>query len=359
MVEKKYLKFFMKICYFGIYQKDYCRAKNTIIGLRKCGVEVIEVQDRTPGFKKFWNLYKQHREIRNNYDIMLVGFPGQIIMPFAKLISKKPIVFDAFASMYDGNVFDRKNCSPYSLKALWYYCMDWLSCALADRVLLDTKEHAQYFIKTFRMNSKKLIVVYHGIDDNVYHPLNVQKNEKCFLAVFYGYITPLHGIEYVLGAMKKLEKENIRLWIIGGGQDYKKMKEFATNELKLSNVDFFPVMVPEKLMNFIGSVHVGLGIFGNTDKVNRVIPNKVYELMAMGISVITSDTPAIREKFTHRENVYLCKRADIDAIADAIVDIKNNQELRDHISKKALLCIKENLTPIILGTQLLKDLEEV
>lgn len=348
----------MKICYFGIYQKDYCRAKNTITGLRKSGVEVIEVQDRTPGLRKFWNLYQQHKKVRNNYDIMIVGFPGQIIMPFAKLISRKPIVFDAFASMYDGNVFDRKNCNPHSPKALWYYCMDWLSCALADRVLLDTKEHAQYFIKTFRINPKKLIVVYHGIDDTLYHPLNLPKEEKHFLAVFYGYITPLHGIEYVLKAMKKLEKENIRLWIIGGGQDYKKMKEFAMDELKLPNVDFFPVMPPEKLMDFIGSANAGLGIFGNTDKVERVIPNKVYELMAMGIPVITSDTPAIREKFSHKENIYLCDRADSDAIADAILDIKNNQSMREEISGKALLNIEKNLTPRILGEQLKKDLDE-
>lgn len=347
----------MRVCYFGIYQKGYCRGRNIIIGLKSAGVDVLEVQDRTQGFKKFWNLYATHKIIKNGYDVMIVGFPGQIIVPFAKLISRKPIVFDAFASLYDGNVFDRKNCSPHSLKAFWYYFLDWFSCALADRVLIDTNEHARYFKDTFHVKEKKLIVVYHGIDDAMYHPLNRPKNEKYFLAVFYGYITPLHGIEYVLGAMKKLEKENIRLWIIGGGQDYKKMKELALNKLKLLNVDFFSVMPPAQLMGKIGQAHVGLGIFGNTDKVNRVIPNKVYELMAMGIPVITSDTPAIREKFVHKEDVYLCKRSNSDAIAQSIIEIMRDEALRKKIAAHACLRIKGSLIPKTVGEKLAKDLE--
>lgn len=349
----------MKTCYFGIYQKDYCRAKNTIIGLKKAGVEVIEVRDRTPGIKKFWNLYKAHKKVKNDYDIMIVGFPGQIIMPFAKLLCRKPIVFDAFASFYDGNVFDRKNCSPRSFKAKWYYALDWLSCVLADKILLDTKEHITYFIKTFHIHPDKFIAVYHGINDEIYKPTMKPKNSDIFLVVFYGYITPLHGIEFVLRALKLLEKEKIKLWIIGGGQDYKKMKEYAIDELKLANVDFFSVMPPEKLMDFIGSAHVGLGIFGNTDKVNRVIPNKVYELMAMGIPVITSDTPAIREKFSHKENIFLCERADENTIAQAILELRDNPKLQHDIAESARVYMKENLVPRILGEQLKKELEHL
>lgn len=350
----------MKVCYFGIYQKDYCRAKNTIIGLRKSGVEVLEVQDRTLGFKKFWNLYQMHKGVKRAYDMMIVGFPGQIIMPFAKLICRKPIVFDAFASMYDGNVFDRKNCRPLSLRAFWYYFLDWMSCVLSDKILLDTEEHVKYFVRTFHINPKKFLVVYHGCNDELFYPIkNIKKNEK-FIIEFHGYITALHGVEYLIEAMDILREENVELWIIADLKRPDCIKKIKmAKDLGLENVKFFEALAPAELIKKIALADVGIGIFGNTDKVERVIPNKVFELMASQKAVITADTPAIREKFTHKENIYLCKRADPNSIAQAILEIKNNAELREHISQNAFTYMKENLTPKNLGAALKKELEEI
>ena len=48
----------------------------------------------------------------------------------------------------------------------------------------------------------------------------------------------------------------------------------------------------------IASATLCLGVFGTTDKARRVVPNKVFECVAVGRPVVTGDTPAIRRTKT-------------------------------------------------------------
>ena len=62
-----------------------------------------------------------------------------------------------------------------------------------------------------------------------------------------------------------------------------------------------------------------LGIFGESVKTMRVIPNKAYEALAMSLPLVTADTPAIRELLDERSAV-LVPAADPQAIADALLE---------------------------------------
>jgi glycosyltransferase involved in cell wall biosynthesis len=51
------------------------------------------------------------------------------------------------------------------------------------------------------------------------------------------------------------------------------------------------------------------------------------------VPFVTADTPAIREVFTHGENAFVIPAGDADALAEAIVFLKDNQGLRERIAK--------------------------
>jgi len=348
----------LTICYFGIYDAEYCRNKNIIKGLKKNGVKIIEIKDTTPGIKKFWKLFLKHWLVRKKYDLLIVGFPGQLIVPFVKLFVKKKIIFDAHLSFYDSLINNWKTSKKYSVKALWYFFLDWFSCRLADKILLDTREHVDYFVKQFRIRRKKFFVVYHGCDNELFYPLQSENKNDKFIVEFHGYITHLHGIKYVLEAMKLLEQENILLWIIGGSKEYRNMEQYA-RYLKLKNVIFFKPMPPKKLIKFIKDADIGIGILGDTDKVEKVIPNKLYELMAMKIPVVSADTPAVREQFKHLSNIYLCKKANKEAIACAFMELKNNNMLRKDLAENAYKHINQELVPKVLGKKLLVEINKI
>jgi len=49
--------------------------------------------------------------------------------------------------------------------------------------------------------------------------------------------------------------------------------------------------------------------------------------------LLPPDTPAIREVFTHDENAFVILTGDADVLADAVVLLKDNQELRELMAK--------------------------
>lgn len=234
----------MKVCYFGIYKPSYARNKILISGLKQNGVEVIECRIEPSEKFKYLKLLRKHRKI-GDYDLMLVGFPGQTVMPLAKLIARTPIVLDAFVSLYDSSVFDRKTVSPKSLGALKYWLLDFFSARLADKVLLDTKEHIKYFCETFRLKREKFQKIFIGADDAIFRPREGKEGRRetddKFLVHFHGNFIPLQGVEYIVGAAKILEKEKIRFNLIGRGQTLKSTKDLA-RRINLTNTSFIDFM---------------------------------------------------------------------------------------------------------------------
>lgn len=341
----------MKICYFGIYNKDYSRNQILISGLRANGIEVIECSSDLSGIKKYFDLIKKHWKIRKDYDKMIVGFPGQQVMILAKFLTSKPIIFNVFVSLYDSVVLDRQELKPNSIKAKYFWFLDWLSSHLADKIILDTNNHIDYFVKNFNLNRDKFIRVFVGSNDKVLFPVaSKEKQDDCFLVHFHGSMVPLQGVKYILGAVRLLEKENVRFNIIGT-----KIKN-NNNQDEYKNVNFIDNVPYEKLKNYMAQADLCLGVFGDTKKAKRIIPNKVYEAIACAKPVITGDSGAITELFIENESITTCKFADEKDLAKKILNLKSNKDLRDKISQNAFSLFKNKLTPIKVVNNLLTKL---
>ena len=176
---------------------------------------------------------------------------------------------------------------------------------------------------------------------------------------YHGYIQKLTGTEFVLQAMKLLENENIKLNIIGGGELYADMKKLAFEELNLKNVEFFPPMKPQQLIPKVCEAHVVLGLFGEGKKGHRVIAIKIFEGMSLHLSVVTADSQATAEHFKHKQHIYYVPPANSQAIADALLELKNDRKLCQSIADNALKQVEANFTPQVLGSKLLPELEKL
>jgi glycosyltransferase involved in cell wall biosynthesis len=349
----------MTICYFGIYDPNYSRNRILIKGLRQNNVKVLICSSRKYGLRKYFDLYHRHNQLKHKYDIMIVGFPANQATIFAKFITAKPVIFDAYVSLYNAIVIDRQRYSKTSLKAKYFWLLDWLAFRMADKILADTREHINYFSQTFKIKKDKFIRVLIGADDSIFYPLKTDylKQKKEFLVVFHGMFIPVQGIQYILQAAKILETHpaDIKFQLIGSGQEYGKMQELA-KELNLKNVDFTGRLDYSHLVKYLDKADVILGNFGDTDKTKRVIANKSYETLALGKPHISADVPAMHELFTDRENILFCKRADPQDLADKIIEIKNNHQLRNKIAQNGYELFKRIGTPKIISRELLNQI---
>ncbi|MFA6459163.1 MAG: glycosyltransferase [Candidatus Paceibacterota bacterium] len=347
------------VVFFGIYDGEYSRNSVLMQGFQDNGWNVLECSvdpRKYRGWTKYSMLRKKWKELAVKPDILFVATPGQSIAWLAKfLFPRGLIIFDAFTSLYDTNVFDRKRYGRWSLGAMHDFLLDWYSVRVAKYVTVDTAENAQYFHKTFGILSGRIIPVFVGSNAKLSVTKSTNRTGK-FIVHFHGTYIPLHGIEYIIRAAKLIETEKgISFRIIGRGQEYEKMM-IVQEELKPENVEYFPQMPFGDLVNMMAEADVVLGIFGITDKAGRVIPNKVFEGMSLGKAIITENSPAIRELLTDNENVIFAMPGYDKSLAEKILLLKKNTELREKIGRNAKDLFEKELQPKDLVSKLLLKL---
>ncbi len=346
----------IRICYFGDFDPFYSRNRVIIKGLKENKTEVLFCNDHSKGLKKYFKLAKLCHSLNGAYDVVVVGYSdSRWVVPLAVLITSKKVIWDAFYSIYDSWVFDRKLVGANSFTAKYYWFLDWLNCKLADTVLLDTNEHIKYFSKTFNIRQAKFLKVLVGTDDGVFYPREKSENNENLIVHFHGKFIPLQGVEYIIRAAHILKNEKITFRIIGTGQEYNKIKNLA-RELRLSNITWIDKVDYAELAEYIKNADICLGIFGNTPKTQIVIPNKIYEAIAMAKPVITADTLAVRELFTDEKNILLCKVSDPDDLANKILKLRDDESLREKIAKEGYEVFKNNATPSLIVKNFLTKL---
>jgi len=353
-----------KVCFFGIHNPSYTRNRVLSIGLERRGYEVVHCRidpKKNKGIGKYLSLYREYKKIKHeNFELVVVAFPGHTIVWLARLLFGKNIVFDAFVSLHNAKA-DRELYRGVShiirIKDVFF---DWLSALLAERVLLDTHEHIKYYSRIYMIRESKFIRVLIGADDSLFVKKEPAKSEK-FIAHYHGGFIRIQGIEYIIEAAELLRDEDIQFNLVGGGELVTEMRD----RIAQRNLENSVVVVNEggktpieTVVAYAERADICLGIFADSPKTKRVIPTKIYEYMALGKATITSDTRAVREVFTDREDIILCPTRDPKALASAILELKRNQELRDRVASKSYEVFVGKASPHKIVEQLLIDIQK-
>jgi glycosyltransferase involved in cell wall biosynthesis len=350
----------LTFCYFGIFDPNFSRNKVYIRGLRENGVDIVECVDRSGGFLKFWRLYKKHKALKGKYDVLIVGYPGYIVAPFARLITRKPVVLDALCSFFEAQILSRDAYRGIPLRTWYVRFIDWLANASADYILVETEAQKRHYVESLKVPVEKCIVVQTGVDDHSFYFDPEIKKHTVFTVLFRGRLMSEAGVKYIVEAARLLQNENINFEIIGFGWG-KTVEEIKSKieEYKLQNLSLtFRNLPIGELRERILQCHVSLGQFEKHDRLKRTIPHKAFEAMAMKLPYITARAEAIQELFKDGENCLFVEPASPEDLAEKILKLKNNPGLRELLSGQAYRLYVNALTPQKIAKRLLADLSE-
>lgn len=274
-------------------------------------------------------------------DCLLIGYMGVLDLLLAWPVARLrgiPLILDLFISLYDTTVYDRKLLSRYHPAALLIYALEWLAFRGADFVVMDTKAHADYVSRLYRLPAHRCEVAWVGAEDLFCpsEPIACQNDASLHL-LFYGSFIPLHGVETIIDAAYHAQEQGLpmRWTIIGAGQlsdkiDRQLASAPTTNITRLQHVAY------EELPAFIATADICLGIFGSSAKAASVIPNKVYQAMACGRPVITRHSDAYQELPEHAQQM-ICQipPEDPQALIEAILAYRKNSVSGASVTMKA------------------------
>jgi glycosyltransferase involved in cell wall biosynthesis len=370
----------LRVCYFGTYRANYNRNQIMIAGLRLAGIEVVEchetlwrgIEDRswaaaggwlTPAFwvrlvRAYLRLLRRYRQV-GAYDVLVAGYPGILDVFLARILANlrgKPLVWDVFLSIYEV-ACERgwQQSRPFSVRLL-----NWVE-ALALRMphlgLLDTPFYADWFRKQYPRLHTPLDHVLIGVDERIFSTpesfspapageatLADERQEPACRVLYYGTYLPNHGIRIILEAMQLLtDHPEIQLEMVGKGVEASLAHELAA-QWRLSNITFVDWLEKQELVKRILQADIILGAFGNTLHSLVTVHNKTYEGLAMGRVVLTGDSPVMRQYFHPGEDVYLCRQADPHGLAQAILTLAADPQLRKRIGENGRRHVQAHFT---------------
>ena len=341
-----------RLCVFGSYDDSelYSRNRTLIAALAACSVEMVEVR---PGHRRergsnhqrlatikslfvtafgvigsFISLARQRHKLLGA-DCYFVPYPAYIdalMLQWLRPRDRRPkVIVDAFLCLQDTLVNDRKMLAANGVLARVAGWLERRTLECADLVFIDTEQQKELLVQQYALDQAKLAVVPVGIDETLWQPLPRLPYGEPFRVLFWGTFIPLHGVDTIIRAARRLQevRPQVCIELVGDGQTARASAELI-DELGVTNISWQRCLLPaQKIQAQVQAAHCVLGVFGESDKAGNVIPYKAYQALASNKILISRGGPAISALLVDESprGLVLVPPADPAALAEAIVQV--------------------------------------
>ena len=252
---------------------------------------------------------------------------------------------------------------PSSRRVKWVY--DIRSGPLEDRtkssliyklVKILLRLESSLFNKTFVIDEavkdevlghhtkKEIVIVPLGVDFEIFKPYGKNRSllrgydirEKDIILVYLGSLGKMRRLEKLIFAFKKacLEVKNLRLMVLGEGDDLQHLKTI-TKKLLLSDKVFFTGYINfSEVPKYLSAADIGISYVPIIPCFDAQPPIKTVEYLACSLPVIATSTKGNCLFINHKENGFLTK-GDPDSLSKAMIRLCRNVNLRQKLAKNA------------------------
>lgn len=182
---------------------------------------------------------------------------------------------------------------------------------------------------------EKVRLVYNGIDLNGYSTFLPRKRTSNTLKVaFVGRLTNWKGVETLLLAASRLT--DIEVKVIGEGPEYPLMVKLAEQLGLKKKVVFTGRMDQDKLKEILSIMDVL--VLGSS---YEGFSHTLLEASAIGLACIASDCGGNSELITHKDTGLLYPYGDVQALYEALLSLRDDEELRYRLACNARQAVTE------------------
>ncbi len=312
----------------GNYGPDYPRNRVVFAALRALGHEVTLFR---PILSFIADIEYRLRRLPQPDIIWVPCFRQRDVAAASRYAQRHgiPLVFDPLISSWDKRVHEREKFSVDSMRAKRLLAWERDIFSRANVLVADTVGHADFFHEVLGVPREKLVVVPVGAEEDLFAHVPYQEKPagEPLEAMFFGTFIGLQGVDHLVEAIGRYAGNSanppLRFSLLGDGP-LRAACEARVAEFRRTNpaldVAFEDWRPLAELPARLAQADFFFGIFGTTGKALRVIPNKVYQALAIGRPVITAATPAFDADLRADEErgLFWCRAGDADDLARAI-----------------------------------------
>lgn len=376
----------LRICYFGFFDPGYPRNAILRRGLEaKRDVELVEcrvpaglepghyrgegmqgfglrrllfeVDDLGRTVRRIVYLTRCYLRLPKPIDAIVVAEFNQGAVPLAKalgVLSDTPVIADFLVSLYEEAVLLRKTLRRGRPRARYRRLIDALTVKFADRLILDCEPQIDFYDQLFPGLAAKAAVVPIGAPTWDFPVVRLRSRRAAdpFRVIFYGFVTPLHGLDTILRAADALARDGrFEFEVVGAGSLY---DQLCSDFQDVPSVSWRGAMPVAELRRAIASSDVCLGLFGQDARASRVVPNKVWQGLSMGRPVVTGDGPGPRSIFVDGEHLLLVPLGDPESLAAALRLLADDPDLAARLAQAGCDLVRSQFTSTPLACRLVR-----
>lgn len=196
---------------------------------------------------------------------------------------------------------------------------------------------------------ENVTLIPNGCDSGIFKPISKAGRDidgitaSDFVAIFTGTHGIANGLDAVLDAakvLKKLNRSDIKLLMVGSGRMKPSLQDRAKNEA-LDNCLFLNPVPKAKIAELTGKCNVGLMILANVPAFYYgTSPNKFFDYIACGLPILNNYPGWIADMIKEYECGMVVPPEDPEVFASALISLADDPDKTYEMGKKSLSLAK-------------------
>ena len=220
-----------------------------------------------------------------------------------------------------------------------------------EHIIPLSEEVKLHISKLYNINLKKIVVITHGIDTEIFYPKKKDQQEE-FILMYSGALVESYDFELIFQAAIKMKDEKIKFIIRGKGPLLNLLKN-RMKELELKNVIIDEEFVEQnEISSVLNKSDAFIVPLKNDYFLNLSLPTKILEFQALAKPIIccSNGAPGKYIQMTKSGIVIPCNN--VSKLIESIKKLKDETKLCNTLGENGRKFIDENQTYEKIGKKL-------
>ena len=279
-------------------------------------------------FDLFFTISKLVKE--NNFDLINAHTPVPFYADIAAMVSKRYKI--PFVLTYHAGSLMKDRIFIDAIAKIYQLTIEKFTLARANRTITVSEFVKNNYLKEYK---EKVCIISPGVDTGRFKPSKNKIEKIPNNILFVAQLVKGHewkGLDYLLESINLIKEdiENIKLTVVGSGNYINHYKD-KVNELRIKdNVIFKGRVSDDELVKEYQKANIlVLPSYSNAESFGIVN----LEAMACGIPIVASKIGGVPDVVKEGENGLLVPPRDSEALADAIIYLLENEDIREKMGK--------------------------
>lgn len=231
----------------------------------------------------------------------------------------------------------------------------------ADLILPVSKWMGYYLIN--KGIKKNKIQVFPSGSDTENFKSNISYPKNCLVPkfIYVGTMVKIRKMQIILYALEKVKKRynNVKLYMIGNGNDLKNLLKLSKNLDIRDNVEFTGYINFNEIPNYIQKAHACLSPIPPENLYKLSSPIKIFEYISCARPIIANEEIPAHKKLIEESKCGLLTKYTPESFAEAMIKIIEDKDTAEEMGLKGREWVEKNRSYKILASNVEEKILEI